>query len=191
MTSTIFNNRQLVLHVATFMNQLDIFKLCLTSSVTRKIILTSNQIPLYHRIKLMPLHKLIEEYHLDESILRCNIDVIKKSPYIKSLLAELDFEKGYTENHKLLKQYCSCIYGELDSTHYFGVSLTWKMYHAHGTTYYKDDYGNCYAIRDNYYLNQSVKNATCNICQIRNTLFAGNCFECKHMHKFKRSTEKS
>jgi hypothetical protein len=192
---TIFNNRDLVLYIATFIEQFDIFKLCLVSSITRKIILASSQIPLYHQIRLFSSHQLIVNYHSKKSILRNNIDTINNNPYIKSLLDNLIYLVG---NHELLKLYCSCKYSLIDP----GVISNWldkfktpirrniRYNDISFTGYFEDAEGYHYAENQWRQILQCVKNTGCNICEIRNTFFDGNCFECIHLHEFEESLYK-
>ncbi|AYV79666.1 MAG: hypothetical protein Faunusvirus35_5 [Faunusvirus sp.] len=187
---TIFNKRDLILYIATFTEQFDIFKLCLVSSITRKIILASSQIPLYHRIRSLSSYQLIVHYHSEKSILRNNIDTINNSPYIKSLLNNL---RCLTENRELLKIYCSCKYGLVDfnniSTWFSRFEKPIKRTLYNGDTsniqYFEDAEGYHYAENQWEKIIQCVKNTGCSICQIRNTFFDNNCFECIHRHEFK------
>ncbi|AYV79087.1 MAG: hypothetical protein Faunusvirus2_34 [Faunusvirus sp.] len=192
---TIFNRRDLIVHVTTFMQQLDIFKLCLVSCVTRKIILSSREIPLYHQIKSIPLHYLIDTYHLETSILRNNIDIIDTNPYIKSLFDQLN---DNTKNHELLKQYCVCKYDQIP----YAMAFSWPGYcydtikrgltfdDTPCTNYYETNEGTYYAANNFRKIIQRIQNTGCNICAIRNTFLNGDCFECIHIHKFKPASDK-
>ena len=95
---TIFNKRDLLLHVTSFLVERDIAIICSTNKIVKKIVISSRFMPLYYRIYRLSFTNLMKLYDDKSNIIHDNADKIRSRYDISNLALII----------KTAKQNCKC-----------------------------------------------------------------------------------